>query len=212
MNKKPNTILVSTFVPIQSAEKNLADKKRWKGLKNVQILTLRNVLPRALNYHFNNFKKLEEKGAPENSFDKSLTGQEWAEIKESRLNIKFEVQAYICQLRRTKFFIHSMKLSPPKDLVLKEIWDSIMDKKGMVNVLSNKWASHRSIDDQRKEDTENLHRDVLLNLEGGATAWQDRCLILQVSGYRLDLCNFHPKVLEFVNWIFSETEHLMIIK
>ena len=204
-NHPSKRIINSTFVPVQSREKNNADKKKWQGLKNFQILTFQRTLPEALEYHFAHFRKLEEKGAPALYVDRFHTDEEWVEIKQSQANIKFEVQAYLCQLRRASFFIKSLKLSPPKDLGLKEVWDSIVDKEGMVNVLSNKWASHRSVDYPRGED-ESLHTEVLLSLEGGSTSWSGNHLILLLSNFNLNLCEFHPKVLKFVNWMFSETE------
>src|SRR3989344_3273782 len=206
-NNSSKRILISTFVPVQSREKNIADKKKWQGLKNFQILTFQRVLPEALEYHFANFRKLEEKGVPSLYVNRFHTDEEWAEIKKSQANIKFEVQAYLCQLRRASFFIKSLKLNPPKDLELKEIWDSVVDKEGMVNVLSNKWASHRSVDYPRGED-ESLHKEVLLSLEGGSTSWVGSHLILLLSNFNFNLCEFHPKVLKFINWMFSQTEKL----
>lgn len=207
-NDSSKKILISTFVPVQSAEKNLADKKKWQGLKNFQILTFQRALPEALEYHFANFKKLEEKGAPASYVDRGHTNEEWIEIKQAQANIKFEVQAYLCQLRRASFFIKSLKLASPKDLELKEIWDSIIQEKGMVNTLANKWASHRSIDYPRDEDEESLHKEVLLSLEGGATSWSGNHLILLLSDFTFNLCDVHPKVMKFINWMFLETAKL----
>lgn len=207
-NHSSKKILISTFVPVQSAEKKLADQKKWRGLKNFQILTFELALPEALAYHFANFKRLEEKGSLAFSTERGHTDKEWKEIKQAQTNIKFEVQAYLCQLRRAKFFINNLKLVAPTDLELKEIWDSIMQKEGMVNTLSNKWASHRSIDYPQGED-ESLHQEVLLRLEGGGTSWSENHLILLLSNFNFNLCEFHPKVLKFLNWMFSETEKLI---
>ncbi|HEY4513553.1 MAG TPA: hypothetical protein VJH06_03515 [Candidatus Paceibacterota bacterium] len=212
MSKKsnfPKKILISTFVPVQSAEKNLADKKKWQGLKNFQIFTFQRALPEALEYHFTNFKKLEEKGVPALYIERYRTDEEWVEVKQAQASIKFEIQAYLCQLRRASFFINSLKLTPPQDLELKEIWDSIIEKEGMANTLSNKWASHRSIDYPRGED-DSLHTEVLLSLEGGATSWSGKHLILLLSNFNFNLCDFHPKVLKFIQWMFTETEKLYV--
>lgn len=212
MPKKDNSskkILISTFVPVQSAEKNNADKQKWQGLKNFQILTFSTSLPESLKYHFANFKKLEEIGAPELSGYKYHTDEEWVEIRRARENIKFEVQAYLCQLRRAKYFINNLKIVAPKDLELKEVWDSIIKKDGMINILSNKWASHRSIDYPHSEDDEDLHKEVLLSLDGASTSWSsDNHLVLLLSGLKFDLSDFHPKVIKFTNWLFLETEKL----
>ncbi len=212
MDKKDNSykkITVSISLPVQSTEKNNADKQKWKGLKNFQILTFSTSLPESLKYHFANFKKLEEIGAPELSGHKYHTDEEWVEIRRARENIKFEVQAYLCQLRRAKYFINNLKIVAPKDLELKEVWDSIIEKGGMINILSNKWASHRSIDYPHSEDDEDLHKEVLLSLDGASTSWSsDNHLILLLSGLKFDLCDFHPKVMKFTNWLFLETEKL----
>lgn len=212
MNKKDKSskkILISAFVPVQSAEKNNADKQKWQGLKNLQIFSLQRSLPEALEYHFANFKKLEEKGAPVLSVDRYRSDEEWTDIKRAGENIKFEVQAYLCQLRRAKYFINNLKIVAPKDLELKEVWDSIIEKGGMINILSNKWASHRSIDYPHSEDDEDLHKEVLLSLDGASTSWSsDNHLILLLSGLKFDLCDFHPKVMKFTEWLFSQTEKL----
>jgi len=120
-------------------------------------------------------------------------------------------KAYLCQLRRARYFIKSLKksskLNPPQDSELKEIWDLIVEKRGMIHILSDKWATHRSVDDKRGED-ESLHMELLLSLEGGATSWSGDHLILSLSNFNFNLCDFHPKVLKFLHWLFTETEKL----
>ncbi|MBS3904200.1 MAG: hypothetical protein KGZ39_02615 [Simkania sp.] len=207
-DKNPKKILVSMTVPVQSAEKNNVDRQKWQGLKNFQILTFQRSLPESLEYHFANFKRLEAVGAPELSEHKYHTDEEWVEIRRARENIKFEVQAYLCQLRRAKHFINNLKITAPEDLELKEVWDSILNKDGMTNVLANKWATHRSVDNPENE-TDTFHTEILLSLDGASTSWSsDNHLILLLSDLKFNLCDFHPKVIKFTSWLFSEAEKL----
>ncbi len=208
LNDKPsNKITVSTTVRVQSAQRNNADRQKWKGLKNLQILTFQTSLPESLEYHFSNFKKLETIGAPELSDHKYHTDEEWAEIKRARENIKFEAQAYLSQLRRAKHFILNLKITAPEDIELKEVWDSVVNEDGMTNVLANKWAAHRSVD-APKGETDKFHTEVLLALDGASTSWKESHLILLLSGIEFDLCDFHPKLMMFIDWLFSEAKKL----
>jgi len=217
MQKKddpPRKIIISTYVPVQSREKNNADKKKWQGLKNFQILTFQRSLPESLEYHFANFKKLEKIGAPEIAENKYHTNEEWSDIRRARENIKFEVQAYLSQLRRAKHFIQNLEINPPKDLDLKEVWDSIIRVEGMTNTLANKWAVHRSVDYPDKKDkreNDSFHTEVLLSLDGASTSWSGTHLILLLSDLKFDLCEFHPKVVKFTSWLFKETDKFIAL-
>lgn len=176
--------------------------KRLSNLKVIQVKSLKNVLPKALNYHFSNFKSLEKMAHPDSLIDgKPL--KDFASHFESISVIKFEIQAYISQLRRIKHFINSVKLKEPTDPDLKEVWDAIMNEEGMVNMFANKWAVHRSFDDPRGED-ELIHAEVLMNLEGGVTMWQGEHLLLNLGKHEFDLCSFHPKAERFIEWVFDE--------
>jgi hypothetical protein len=176
-------------------------------LNEWQITSLKNVLPKALEYHYSNFQRLEtlaeryvvrqDEGATLTKIEDAIPGIA------ALTNIKFEVQAYLCQLRRLKFFLKSVGLTRPADPALAEVWDSVMDPAGMVNLFANKWAAHRSFDDPRGED-EHLHAQVLLNLDSSTTIWSNEHLVLELRGHELDLCSFHPRCLEFVSWVFRE--------
>ena len=185
----------------------MSDPNLKEELKRLQILTLKNNLPNALEYHFSNFRKLEEMARP--SFGKKQNQD--IGIKFSAMtNIKFEIQAYLCQLRRIKHFMLSKQIKEksivPDDPDLKEIWYSILDKNGMVNILANKWATHRSYDDPWEDDTDSTHAEVLINLEGGVTMWEEAHLYVSLGGHQLNLCNLHPKVLRFIEWFFVQLE------
>lgn len=175
-------------------------------LRKHQIKSMRAHLPRALEYHFSNFKVQESVAAPSAMQDGE--GMSSAAKKfEAREAIKFEVQAYLCQLRRFKFFIESLKkergLEEPKEPAPQYMWHSIMDKEGLINILSNKWAAHRSFDDPRGED-DLLHAQILINLDGTTTMWGGDHLILGIDKREFDLCEDHPKVIEFISWVFKE--------
>ena len=185
-------------------------EQRLFDLKYHQLRSLKNVLPRALEYHFSNFQRLEALAKPSSIRD----GQKMAEAVPhfvAMTNIKFEVQAYICQLRRIKFFLLSVGLQEPTELALAEIWHAVVDKDGMISMLANKWAAHRSYDAPQGEDDQ-LHAEVLLNLDGGVTMWNGDHLVLDLKSHELELCSFHPKVLAFVTWMFQESDALLGIR
>ena len=178
-------------------------------LENEQIFSLKRTLPRALEYHFRNFTKLEKSS---NQLVDGIPMEEATVSFNALENIKFEVQAYVCQLGRVKYFLLSMTsrgLLPPTDPTVKGIWDTIINENGLINVLRNKWASHRSYD-WPKSDTDKLHKGVLLNLESSNTNWSGDHLILSLGKHELNLCDFHPKVLKFIDWLFSEVDKFLM--
>ena len=176
-------------------------------LKGRQLSSLKDVLPRALKYHFNNFQGLEALAKPSQVRFGLLSPEHRASQVVALQTIKFEVQAYLCQLRRLKFFLHSMQVQKPTELVLIEVWDALMDKEGMISRLANKWATHRSYDDPRGEDDQ-LHAEVLINLEGSTTTWTGDHLVLMLGSQELNLCIFHLKSLAFISWVFAELKRL----
>ena len=93
----------------------------------------------------------------------------------------------------------------PEDGELKQIWYDILDSKGVVNVLANKWSAHRSVDDPKGE-SDSLHLAVLLNLESTITMWGNSHLFLSIEKYEFYLFHYHPKVLKFIDWVFATIE------
>lgn len=176
-------------------------------IKQHQISTLKNVLQKALNYHFSNFKKLEKRANP------YPEGQEsrYKLITRMKANseIKLEVQAYINHLRRLKHLIKYLqknkRITEPTDADLKQTWNDLMQDAGMINLLANKWAAHRAIDDPKGE-TKSLHLEVLLNLEGEVTMWGEDHLFLSIDKYSFYLCHYHPKAIKFIDWVFRNIQ------
>lgn len=189
----------------------MSNFKLEEELKKLQTQTLKDNLPKALNYHFSNFKKLEKLARPR--FDKDEAIQEDRRtVWESLTTIKFEIQAYLCQLRRVKHFIQSpvirsLKINEPTDPEIKEVWNAIIKRDGMINALANKWAAHRSYDDPEKDDDDSVHAEVLMNLDGGVTMWEEDHMFLAFGKHHFNLCYFHPKVEKFLSWIFQEIEN-----
>jgi hypothetical protein len=142
-----------------------------KLIEEHRTSSLQNVLNKALDYHFNNFTKLEVLAEPFGIKD-GMSIDDVAERMKANSEIKLEIQAYINHLRRLKHFIKYLQkaksIVEPTDLELKQIWKDIISDDGMVNTLANKWAVHRSVDDPRDE-TDSLHLEVLLNLESEIT-------------------------------------------
>lgn len=180
-----------------------------KLIEENQSPSLKRVLKGAVDYHFSNFTKLEKLAEPYSLRDRMKMVDAVTRLKANDV-IKFEVQAYINHLRRLKHFIRFLqkakKISRPENTKWKEIWYDIMDDNGVVNLLANKWAVHRSADDPRKEDTYNLHLTVLLNLEGPITMWGNGHMYLSIDKHQFYLFHYHPKVLNFIDWIFSKLE------
>ncbi len=188
----------------------MSDFELEEELKKLQIETLKNNLPKALNYHFSNFKKLEVLARPRFGKEEAK-GEARKAVFEALTTIKFEIQAYLCQLRRVKHFILSKAISSfnlkPSDSEVKEVWDAIIEKDGMINAFANKWATHRSYDNPKEDDSDSLHAEVLMNLDGGMTMWEEDHMYLAFRKYHFNLCHFHFKVEKFLSWIFHEIEN-----
>lgn len=185
----------------------MSDFELEEELKKLQIQTLKNNLPKALNYHFSNFKKLEELARPRFG-EEEKEGEARRAGWEALSTVKFEIQAYLCQLRRVKHFILSRAISSlklePTEPEIKEVWNAVVEKDGMINALANKWATHRSYDDPKEDDIDSVHAEVLMNLEGGVTFWEEGHMYLAFGTHHFNLCDFHPKVEKFIAWIFKE--------
>ena len=182
---------------------------KYKELINQhQASSLKQVLEEALNYHFENFARLEKLGEPFSMRDRMKIVEVTVRMK-ANMTIKFEVQAYINHLRRLKHFIKYLQrnggFEEPREPELRQIWRDIMEKDGVVNVLANKWAVHRSVDDPRGE-SESLHLGVLLNLEGTVTMWGNGHMFLAFDKYEFYLFHYHQRALKFVNWVFDAVE------
>jgi hypothetical protein len=178
-------------------------------LDEQQIKSIQRALPAALNYHFGNFQGLEKIASPEPDDQRMKELAERIKYAKALTNITFEVQAYLNQLRHIYYFLNSSQIKtrnialPPKP-ELRDVYDSIVNKNGMVYMLTQKWSAHRSYDYPWKGDDERLHREVILNLSGGVTMWLDGHCLISLKNHTLDLCSFHPKVIDFLDWLFQE--------
>lgn len=187
-----------------------------KFLLAQQILTMRRKLPIALDYHFNNFLKLQELASLE--LDHELVQEDRLPTINAMANIMFEVQAYISQARRLRYFLKNMiikeLLTEPHNKDLKKIWDYFMDDNGTVNLLGNKWAAHRSYDDPKGNDNDSLHAEVLLNLDGAGTFWKSepKQLIVYLGDIELNLNKQHSEIKYFITWAFSQPKLKEIIE
>jgi len=181
-----------------------------KLIEEKQASSLKQVLQEALKYHFSNFTELEKLAEPFSVEDRMGITDAAVRMK-ANSTIKFEVQAYINQLRRLKHFIKFLQsrggFDEPQDPELKQVWDDIMEKDGVVNLLANKWAAHRSVDDPQGE-SDSLHLAVLLNLEGTITMWSNGHLYLSIEEYEFSLFHYHSKALKFVDWVFETIEKI----
>lgn len=185
------------------------DYKYKKLIEENQISSLKRVLKDALEYHFLNFTKLEKLAEPYSIEDKTKIADAVVRLR-ANTTIKFELQAYINQLRRLKHFIKFLQekggFGEPKDPELKQIWYDIIEDKGVINMLANKWAAHRSVDDPKGE-SDSLHLAVLLNLEGAVTMWGNGHIFLSIDKYEFYLFHYHFKALKFIDWVFETVEN-----
>lgn len=185
-------------------------KDEEKLLEEKRSSSLEGVLKHALPYHFSNFEKFERQGVPL-GMSGGDTGVPIEERMRANTLIKFEVQAYINHLRRLKhhinFLLKQEAISVPIEQEYKEVWDDIMSDNGMINLLANKWAAHRSFDDPRGEDL-GSHLEILLNFEGTVTMWGNGHLYLSIGNHTFYLYYYHPKALNFVNWFFTQVRKL----
>ena len=174
-------------------------------IEETQASTLKQVLKEALNYHFSNFMELEKLAEPYSIEDGSKLSDVAVRMKANTI-IKFETQAYINHLRRLKHFINYLQknggFEEPENSELKQVWNDIMEVDGVVNMLANKWAVHRSADDPRGE-SDSLHLAVLLNLEGTITMWGNGHMFLSFDKYEFYLFHYHSKAIKFVDWVFD---------
>lgn len=177
-----------------------------KLIEEHRASSLQNVLKKALDYHFINFTKLETLGEPFSIKDGTPMDDVAVRMK-ANSEVKLEIQAYINHLRRLKHFIKYLqktnRVVEPTDPELKQVWDDILKDKGMINMLANKWAVHRSIDDPRNE-SDSLHLEVLLNLEGEMTMWGNGHLYLSIDNHEFYLFYYHPRVVKFIAWLFGK--------
>jgi hypothetical protein len=168
-----------------------------------RITSFERVLKEALEYHFSNFVKLEKLAKPYFGDDDPRDKLEHAQ---AMTTVKFEAQAYISQFRRLKhfldYFMRKKVIREPENPELKQTWQDLMQKGGVINMLANKWAVHRSADDPKGE-TNSLHLEVLLNLDGPVTMWGDDHLYLSIGKYSFYLFYYHSKVLKFIDWVFK---------
>lgn len=177
-------------------------------LREQQIFSASRYLPAALEYHFENFKKMEALGwlGMIDRPDK-LNKSEREPRFNALLNIKFEAQAYLCQLRHLYFFLSSEqikeKIKEPEDEELLETWNSVMKKDGVIYLFSNKWAVHNCYDCPWKGD-EIYHKAILFSLNTQITSWYNGHLILTLNENKLDLCFWHSKIMNLIKWVFDE--------
>lgn len=184
-------------------------KKIFKKLiKETQTSSLKRVLEEALNYHYSNFIQLEKIANPD-YLQEGLSTEAVAISMQANNNIKFEVQAYLLQYRRLKHFLEYIQTNKgfdmPTDPELKQIWNDLMRKEGVVNILVNKWAAHRSVDDPRGEN-DHLHLTVLLNFESAITMWGSGHMFLSIGEHTFYLFDYHLKALKFIEWVFTSIE------
>ncbi len=167
------------------------------------------MLKKALEYHFFNFQIAERDGSPSATVSwPSLAEADRIKHFKALDALKFEAQAYICQAGRLFHFLKSMErygINEPTDPELKEVWNNIYES-GAVYVLRNKWAAHRSYDDPKEGDTEFLHQEVLLNLDQSVTMWQGDHNEIHLGKINFHICDFHPKMERFLDWLSKEVE------
>lgn len=177
-------------------------------LEKMQIDSMKWFL-NGLDYHFFTFAKFEKTLHP---FNKTIPHEE--RIK-SHGYIKYEVEAYISRLFRFRSFFHNIKrrlnISRPDSADLLEIWDSF-EAGGVITKFRNKWIAHRSYDDPRHGDTEDTHAEVLINLEGSGTFWEDNHFIIYFDKSRFDICDYHNKFKSFFNWFMEKIKEDQSVK
>jgi hypothetical protein len=179
----------------------ILDKKRSSSLQEVLMI--------ALPYHFSNFEKLEKIGTPYAEDGENVETFE-QRIKANSL-IKFEVQAYINHLRRLKHHIKYLqkegKISPPINEEIKKVWDDLMLDDGIINLIANKWAVHRSFDDPHGENL-TTHLEILLNFEGTITMWGNGHMYLSLGKHEFFLYHYHNSAMKFIEWFFTEVRRI----
>jgi hypothetical protein len=173
-------------------------------LKKEQIDSLKRILEIALNYHFNNYVKLEAQCRPVYSPEGHKPTVTVEESLRARNHIKLEYQAYIIHLRRVNHFIYNLgeRISEPTEEKFKQIWYDIRDEEGVVNLLANKWAAHRSVD-WPKTEKEWEQMEVLENLESQKLFWKGDHVYIAIKGKELSLFSYHGQALSFIKWLFE---------
>ena len=180
-----------------------------QDLKKIQINSILKI-NRPLQYHFDRFCSLEELAKPSNQSNWSdKTDEERKECFKAQETIKYEVEAYINKLGKfARFYFELSKelsIERPNQQRLVEVWDSLRDG-GVIKELRDKWTAHRSFDKPEKGDTKNLHLEVLLNLEGPVTFWDEDKFAIYFQKLNLNLDDYHPKFLSFLDWFISEVQ------
>ncbi len=178
-----------------------------------QIKSMRNILPKALNYHFKNYSILERLGCPGFMEYMRQNKNSWTEnfIKHQEANevIKFELQSYINHVGRLyffiKYFVSNYSLLPPNNKELLEVWHMIISPDGIIHKLRHKWGAHRSVDDPRGEDDQ-MHYEVTINLDSSTTIWIHNEMVLMFGDKHFNLARFHHTMIKFTDWLFPEIE------
>lgn len=180
-------------------------------LEKLQTQTMENGLLHALEYHYSNYARYEKVIVKEHPFDKSdstLKRQLKMNVfSESLRPVKLELMAYLLWIKRFRCFLINRNVLEPKDIMLKGVWHSIMDRGSVVAYgdilyLINKWVAHRSIDDPRDEVTI-THLEMLFNLEGTSIMSKENGYIfVSLSGHTLTLSEQHQHIIELVKWVF----------
>lgn len=175
-------------------------------LKKVQIDSISKI-NKPLQYHFGRFLTLEEIAKPSNDVNwNEKTDEERRKCFDAKEQIKYEIEAYINKLGKFAIFCfelsNELNIVKPEQESFAEVWDSLR-KDGVIYELRNKWTAHRSFDKPRGED-DDLHLEVLLNLEGPVTIWEEDKFILYFQEFSLHLHDYHPKFLLFLDWFISE--------
>lgn len=176
-------------------------------LKRVQVESI-STIQRPLTYHFDRFVLFEQSANPERTKKwESLSDVERRVYFDGQKFIKYEVEAYISKLGKFARFCFELSkelgIKRPEQEPLSEVWDSLRDG-GVIKELRDKWTAHRSYDKPEKNDTEHLHLEVLLNLEGPVTFWIGEHFILEFQKFSFDLCDYHPKLITFLEWFFDQ--------
>jgi len=178
-----------------------------------QILSMKRRLPRALTYHFNNFLELQDKAYFDIDDRNTKYGPETLAAMEV---IMFEVQAYVNQARRFRFFLNNQLakrlITPPSNAKLLSAWGYFVNADGIITLLGNKWASHRSYDYPKIGDSENTHAEVLLNLDGSVTFWENRQMVVHFHHTKLNLNVQHYEIINLVKWVFEQPKIKKILR
>ena len=181
-----------------------------------QIRSMMINLPKALKYHYKNFKDKEDLLCPSDDFNwrdqfdgVSLDNPKFISFMEKEETIRFDIQSYLLQLGRFYHFLKSnqiqtlINIDSVNDEEVKEIWNDIMVKKGIISLLIMKWVKHRSYDWPLKDDTDKIHHEVVSQLELSYICGEGKYLI-QINGKLFSLTKKHRKIMKLIAWVFKE--------